>query len=784
MKIRLNFFGIIFPAFFILFSSCTTEKTAEIKIIPKPLLLEIGTGTFKLSRKTSFVLADDNKTLFEGAKIFSQIINKSSSFVLEPEYRSEEIPEKHVILISVEENGEKYGTEGYSLNVTRDRIMIKAAKPAGAFYALQTLRQLFPPGLEDSLFISDSWSIPEVKIFDKPAFKWRGDLLDVSRHFLPLEVIRKNIDYLATYKMNVFHWHLTDDQGWRVQIKGYPELTEVGAWRVDYNDMPWWGRLAQKSGEKATYGGFYTQQEIKDLVKYAADRFVTIVPEIDMPGHSQATIASYPEVSCDGRPYKVATGGVASDNTICPGKEITFEFIERVLDEVLDLFPGEYFHIGGDECNKSQWKKCPDCQERIKKEGLQNEHELQSYFITRVEKIVNKHGKRLIGWDEILEGGLAPNATLMSWRGEKGGIAAAKMGHDVVMTPNTYCYLDLIQGDPELEPPLGYSQLLLSTVYSYDPIPKGLTEGEARHVLGVQGNLWGESIQNETDMNYMLFPRLLAVAEVGWTPKNKREWDDFTDRLEYNLLRLDNKGIDYAPSMYNVWVEGNWDEDKGGYRLIMKTEHGKVAIRYTMDGSDPTMQSELYDETLIIYESCVLKAAGFMNSGHGRITTKRLRIHKAAGLPLITEKTWNDRFPVENASMLTDCNRGSTDFKDGKWLAYEKVDFSAIIDLGRETPVTKVELGYLEQQRQFIFPPERVDVWLSADGINYTKAGSERIDVSLENTEIAIRTVEISFPSTKVRYVKIFAKNTGICPSGHKWAGRNAWMFLDEIFVE
>ena len=782
--LRFSVSGLIYCL--LLFSACTPgeRKTAEINIIPKPLLLEKGEGYFKMNSKTAFILTDSSIALLKGAEIFSQIISKSSSFDLRPEFRTDKIPQKHAVIISLNPQQDKYGREGYTLKVSPEKIIIEAADPAGAFYALQTLRQLFPPELEDSLYIDKNWYIPAVEVFDKPAFNWRGDMLDVSRHFLPLEVVKKNIDYLASYKMNVFHWHLTDDQGWRVEIKKYPELTKIGAWRVDYNDMPWWGRPAQKPGDKTTYGGFYTQQEIRDLVKYAADRFIVIVPEIDMPGHSQATIASLPEVSCDGRSYTVATGGVASDNTVCPGKERTFEVIEDVLKEVLALFPGEYFHIGGDECNKSQWKKCPDCQRRIKEEGLKNEHELQSYFITRVEKIVNRYGKRLIGWDEILEGGLAPNATVMSWRGERGGIAAARMGHDVIMTPNTYCYLDLKQGDPDLEPPYGYSQLLLSTVYSYNPIPDDLNKEEAKHVLGIQGNLWGESIKNETDMNYMLFPRLQAISEVGWTPEKDREWDNFIDRLEYNLVRLKNSGIGYAPSMYNVSVEGVWDKNKNGMLISMSTEHGRMDIRFTRDGREPSPQSDLYVQPFILTETTVLKAAAFDKEKQpGRVTTKEFNIHKAAGIPVKTEKIWNERFPAD-ASLLTDCTRGSTDFKDGKWLAFEKNDFMAIIDLRSETPVEKVELGYLERQRQFIFPPEEVDVWLSAAGKDYIKVGSVKTAVNLKNTEAVTKSVEISFQALNARYVKILAKNIGVCPPGNKWAGRKAWLFVDEIFIE
>ncbi len=605
-----------------LFSCSAKEKrTAEINIIPKPLSLQKGEGTFTIDSDTRIILTDDDKALTKGVEVFTDIVNQSSTFKLKSQLKAGEVSGEDAIVVSLSGDENRYGKEGYSLKVTPEKITVEAAKPTGVFYAFQTLRQLFPPELEDSTVTAKKWHIPAVEIFDKPVFGWRGQLLDVSRHFLPMELVKKNIDYLARYKMNIFHMHLTDDQGWRVEIKKYPKLTEIGAWRVDYNDMGWWGRPAQKPGDKATYGGYFTQDQIREIVQYAADRFITILPEIDVPGHSQAIIASYPEVSCDGKKYFVATGGVAKDNTVCPGKEVTFEFIEDVLNEVLPLFPGNYFHIGGDECNKSQWKKCADCQRRIKKEGLKNEHGLQSYFIKRVEEMVNAHGKILIGWDEILEGGLAPNATVMSWRGEKGGITSAKMGHDVVMTPNNYCYLDLKQGNPELEPPYGYSRLLLSTAYSYAPMPEALNNEEKKHILGVQGNLWGESIRGKKAMNYMLFPRLLAIAEVGWTPKEDRAWNDFVDRLEYNLVRLKNLGIGYAPSMYNVNVE-DISEKKREHQFTLKTERGGLPIHYTLDGSEPTAKSELFKDTVQLNETITLKAAAFNNGERvGRITT-------------------------------------------------------------------------------------------------------------------------------------------------------------------
>ena len=618
MKPISGFLTVASVLFMLLFASCSDKniKTAEINIIPKPVSIQKGEGVFKFNKNTGIIVTDP--LLQKGAEIFSGIINASSTFKTSVQQKEKKAAKKGSVVISLSSNKDKYGKEGYSLKVTKDNIAIEAAEPAGAFYALQTLRQLFPPELEKEGNKTEEWYLPAVEIFDKPEFKWRGQLLDVSRHFFPVEVVKRDIDHLARYKMNVFHWHLTDDQGWRIEVKGYPRLTEIGAWRVDYNDLPWWKRPPQKPGDKATYGGYYTQAQIREVVKYAADRFVNVLPEIDVPGHSQAIIASYPEVSCDGKKYYVATGGVFKDNTVCPAKKVTYEFLQNVFKEVFPLFPFEYFHIGGDECNKSQWKKCPACQRLMKAKGLKNEKELQSYFITKVEKIVNDLGKKMIGWDEILEGGLAPNATVMSWRGEKGGIESVKMGHDVVMTPNVYCYLDLKQGEPALEPPYGYSKLWISTAYSYAPYPCGLSQKELNRILGVQGNLWSESLQNEKDINYMLFPRLLAIAEVGWTPKDNRHWDDFAERLEYNLIRLKNLRIGYAPSMYNVNVK----KDKSG-KIVLTTERGGLPIHYTIDGPDPTAQSELYKEPLLLNDTTkALKAAAFRDDKRiGRITT-------------------------------------------------------------------------------------------------------------------------------------------------------------------
>ncbi len=780
-----NIFLTLFTVSALLFSSCARHvpEPAEVKIIPLPLELKKGEGTFLLDKKTPFLLADTSAALQKAAEIFAGYVNVSSSFKLKPEYAEGAATEDHGIVVRLDGDTARFGREGYALVVTPQRIMIRAAAPAGAFYGMQTLRQLFPPELEDSTCRADAWKIPAVEIFDKPRFPWRGDMLDVSRHFLPLDFIKKNLDYLARYRMNTFHWHLTDDQGWRIEVKGYPKLTQIGAWRVDYNDMPWWGRPPQKPGDSATYGGYYTQDQIREVVQYAADRFITVVPEIDMPGHSRATIASYPEIACGPGPYYVATGGVASDNTLCPAKEETYKFIKGVLSEVLPLFPGPWFHVGGDECNKTNWKKNPLCIELMKREGMKNVEELQSYFIRRVEKIVNDLGKKMIGWDEILQGGLAPNAAVMSWRGEQGGIRAARMGHEVVMTPTTYCYLDLKQGDPDLEPPYGYSRLLLSTAYSYDPVPKVLSAQEARLILGTQGNLWGESIQNETDANYMLFPRLLAIAEVGWTPKPLRQWDDFTDRLDYNLIRLKNLGIGYAPSMFNVRVDAQPDST-GGLLVKLSTEHGRVPIRYTLDGSDPAPSSPVYEKPFPIREHVTTVRAAAFRDGHriGRITLREFTIHKAAGAAVKLSVPPSRRYnPGPQA--LTDCLEDGADLHSGRWLGWEGVTPTITIDLGHKDTIRAVTVNCLQDQNAWVFLPPEIRVFISVNGDHFMTRGILYRELKKDDQVIPVALV-LNIPPTYGRYVRVWAKNAGVCPDWHRGAGSKAWLFIDEIIVE
>jgi len=510
----------------------------DIAILPKPVHIMANDGFFEISKDTKIIVDSETGHLGD---FLSKLLSPSMGFELDI---LDGRPVRNSIQLSVNPALEDLEEEGYRLTVDKKGVLIEAPAEAGIFYGMQTLRQLLPAEIFSKAAQADiRWAVPSVEIKDMPRFKWRGMHLDVCRHFMPVEFVKKYIDLIAIQKMNRLHLHLTDDQGWRIDIKAYPKLAEISAWRDEtlvghYSDEP-------RKFDGKTHGGFYTHNEISEIVAYAEKRYVTIVPEIEMPGHSQAALAAYPEISCTGGPFKVSTIWGIRNEVFCAGNETTFEFLENVLEEVLELFPGEYIHVGGDECPKDRWKNCTKCQARIREEGLQDEHELQSYFIKRMEKFLAANNRRLIGWDEILEGGLAPNATVMSWRGEEGGIAAAKSGHDVVMTPYGYTYFDYYQADPENEPLAIGGLLPVDKVYAYDPVPAELNQEQRHHILGVQGQVWTEYIPTPEKAEYMAFPRACAMAEIGWTPLDRKDFDEFVRTLDHHLKRLDFLNVNY-----------------------------------------------------------------------------------------------------------------------------------------------------------------------------------------------------------------------------------------------
>ncbi len=589
-------------------------KMKEISVIPKPTKIQPKQGRFILNPQTKILIVTEEEKANLVADYLQILLNKPTGFQLESRKIDQRQGDSNSILLRLNDSEKQLGDEGYKLNIRTDGVEIIAQKPAGLFYGVQTLRQLFPEEIErEQKVLGMQWQVPCVEITDKPRFTWRGMHLDVCRHFFSKEFVKKYIDILAMHKLNTFHWHLTEDQGWRIEIKKYPKLTEIGAWRVDRSGITWREREPQQSGEEPTYGGYYTQEDVKEIVEYARKRFITVVPEIEMPGHALAALTAYPELSCFGGPFTVATGGYWPIKDIyCAGNDSTFIFLQNVLDEVLDLFPSKFIHIGGDEAYKENWKKCPKCQQRIKDEDLKDVHELQSYFIRRIEKYLNSRDRRLIGWDEILEGGLAPNATVMSWRGIDGGIKAANAGHDVVMSPTTHCYFDYYQGKyGEPEAIGGY--LPLEKVYAFEPIPPDIAPEKKHHILGAQANLWTEYIPTPEHAEYMLLPRLSALAEVVWSPKDDRNYMQFINRMEKHFDRLKHADINYrVPTPGNV---GGESVIFGKTKIAMRKPVQNAEIYYTMDGSVPALDAKFYQEPIDIPGDAILKARTVMNNG-------------------------------------------------------------------------------------------------------------------------------------------------------------------------
>lgn len=548
----------------------------RIHVIPEPAMVQEQPGEFILDNSVVVVAHSADEQLTGTISWFKDRIATSTGFRL-----SSAKTGGKTLRIELKD-GEKQ--EGYQLVVSPKEILLTAASPAGAFYGLQTLLQLLPPDIESSKTITRTWAVPCVRITDYPRFGWRGLMLDVSRHFYTKEEVKRYIDEMAKYKYNIFHWHLSDDNGWRIEIKSLPELTKTGAWRVARTGR--WGTFTPpQPGEPAGDGGYYTQEEIREVIAYAQSRYITILPEIDVPAHSLAMIAAYPDLSCTQLQYAVNPGSPfykKDDNALCIGNEAVYEVLDKVFTEIAALFPFNYIHVGGDEAYKGFWDKCPRCRKRMAQEQLKNVDELQSYFVKRMEKLLQRKGKKLIGWDEILEGGLAPEATVMSWRGMKGGIEAAKMNHHVVMSPWEYCYLDLYQGDPAAEPPT-YGMCRLSDAYQYDPVPDGVEE---KYILGGQGNLWTESIAHYRHIQYMTWPRALALSEVYWSPKSKRNWDSFVTKMEAHFVRLDTAHVKYSRSAWNAVVKPVKDSS-GQLTVQLSTEISGLDIYYTFDNSDP-----------------------------------------------------------------------------------------------------------------------------------------------------------------------------------------------------
>ena len=608
--------------------------------------------------------------------------------------------------------------------------------------------------------------------------------LDVARHFFSVDEVKRYIDLLAMHKLNVFHWHLTDDQGWRIEIKKYPKLTEIGSIRKH--------TMVKKNFDQydnTPYGGYYTQDQIRDIVNYAKERFITIIPEVDLPGHMVAALASYPSLGCTGGPYEVQGMWGVHPDVLCAGKEETYEFVTDVLSEVIELFPSRYIHIGGDECPKDRWKKCPLCQARIQKLGLKTDKEhtaeerLQSYFMTRVEKFLNENDRQIIGWDEILEGGAAPNATVMSWRGTDGGVQAAKLRHNVVMTPNTYLYFDYYQSeDTQTEPLAIGSYVPLERVYDFEPVPDTLDNDSKKYILGAQANLWTEYISDFKQVEYMLLPRLDALSEVQWTRPENKNWVNFLDRLQHNIQVYDLKGYNYGKHIFGINPEYRIIPEKHCIEVTLRTQ-GDAPVYYTLDGTVPTEKSTRYTQPIELTENTDLKAIVVRPGMKTNMFEKEYVFNKATARKITLNSAPNDRYTFKGGQTLVDGMIGDMGFATGRWIGFSPGDLDAVIDLGETTFISKVELGILFDKDNWIFPSDHISVLVSQDGVKYNSVADTVLvlpDQSVKNDRMI---QGVAFDPVNTRYVKIKANSVKSLPAWHGAKGKPGFLFVDEINI-
>ena len=769
----------------ILFFSCNSKNPEDLmsnlNLIPMPTSINHLPGKFDIQSLSSIVLINNLESEKSCAELFQEYLEPIKYLKLSSIKELEE----NQLYIELDTTYE-INPEGYSLLIDKGNgIHLKAPTTSGLFYGFQTFKQLCDPSLEKKESNVNT-KISNCEINDAPKFPYRGMHLDVSRHFFDITFIKTYIDMIAFHKMNVFHWHLTDDNGWRIEIKKYPGLTDKSAWRVDRRHEPWKEWSPIKPNEKATYGGFYTQDEIREVVQYAAKKNILVIPEIEMPGHTSEVFAAYPELSCTGKLIPVNPGSYwPNEDIFCAGNDNVFTFLENVLTEVISLFPGSYVHIGGDEAEKTNWETCKSCQERIKKEGLKDEHELQSWFIKRIEKFILKNNKKLIGWDEILEGGLAPSATVMSWRGMNGGIESARAGHDVVMCPTSHCYFDYYQADPENSPNAFGGYTTLKKVYSFNPIPEELSKDESKFILGGQGNLWTEYVQTPSRAQYRVLPRMTALSEVLWTGTGLHSFENFYYRLIEIQKRFDNLGWTYAPGSYTVNIQADRKPTDKSFSVDLTSEKPDKTIHFTINGENPSIESSVFSSPIIINRTTTIKAALFIDGNQvGSISEKTIFAHKAMGKKVKYNGMFKERYSGRGDLTLVDGITGTTSYSDGFWQGWESTDIDVIIDLEKIEKLNKVSIGFLESHQSWIFLPSQVSFSFSKDGISF--GSNQKINV-IEGEQYGNPnrySAEATNLNIEARYVKVIAKCQTVCPQWHAGAGGKTWLFADEIVVE
>lgn len=776
-RVSFNLMGVLCILFSTCFYACSEKRTlnSDYEIIPKPLDVNCkGDASFLLKDGVYVIYPENNQKMQDNAEFLVDYVEKQTGVKLTSHAG---MPVDGAICLTLDLNDDN--AEAYKLIVNDKRVCISGASEAGVFYGIQTLRKSLPVAQDINVNLS------AVEIYDKPRFAYRGAMLDVARHFYTVDEVKTFIDMLALHNINRFHWHLTDDQGWRIEIKKYPKLMSVASERKETVVGRWYSGIY----DGKPYGGYYTQDELRDVIDYAAKRHITIIPEVDLPGHMQAALTAYPELGCTGGPYEVRTIWGVSQDVLCVGNDFTLQFVKDVLSEVADIFPSEYIHIGGDECPKVRWEKCPKCQERIKSLGLKSdakhtkEQRLQSYMIQEAAKYLKEKGKRIIGWTEILEGGLVPDATLMSWIGESGGIEAAHQHHDVIMTPNTYLYFDYYQSKKVEDEPLAIGGYLpIEKTYNYEPMPKELTKEEQQYIKGVQANLWTEYIPVFSQVQYMVLPRLGAVAEVQWTDPSKKDYKDFLRRVPHLVAVYDCYGWNYATRVYDVNVDMKADTVNHVLNVQLSTM-ADDPIYYTLDGQDPTEKSLKYTKPFTIDQSVVLKTMAVHPDRTSKISVDTIRFNKATLKPVVLLQPNESRFSPDGPVVLVDGRNGNHSFDTGAWLAVAGNDLEAVINMQAETILSSASVHVYVRKDAWLFDARGFSVSVSSDNKNYKEVASQEYKQMQESDSDGIIEHELSFDPCKATYVKIKVISEKSMPDWHWDAGKAPFLLIDEIIL-
>lgn len=760
-------------------ASCTAEKEANYQVIPLPQEVSLTQeNPFKLNENVLIAYPENNALLQRNAEFLSEYIQQATNYAPKTKAIAAGEQVKNAIVLGLDPS--IANKEGYVLTTTPEGININGQTENGVFYGIQTLRKSIPAEAKEATIL-----IPAGEIKDEPRFSYRGMHLDVGRHFFPKEFMKKYIDLLALHNMNTFHWHLTDDQGWRIEIKKYPKLTEIGSQR----SRTVIGRNTQEY-DNTPYGGFFTQEEAKEIVKYAQERYITVIPEVDLPGHMLAALAAYPEMGCTGGPYEVCPRWGIFEDVLCIGNDQTMQFLEDVMNEIIEIFPSKYVHIGGDEAPRTRWEKCPKCQARIKTEGLKAdknhtaEDRLQSYCMTRIEEFLNSKGRQIIGWDEILEGDVAPNATVMSWRGMEGGIKAAQLGHDVIMTPTSFCYFDYYQTADTKDEPLGIGGYVpIEKVYSLEPVPAVLTEEQSKHILGAQANLWTEYIHSSEHVEYMVLPRMAALAEVQWTQPEKKDFKDFTKRLARLMKFYQRDGFNYAKHVFDLKVDFTPDVTKKAVVVTLSTIDD-APIYYTLDGTEPTTASLKYTEPVSITETADFQAVVIRPEGKSKVVNKKISFNKATYCPIELTFQPSEKYKFGGAITLVDGMKGNDSYATGAWLGFVGGNVEAIIDLGQESEIKQVATNAIVDMSAWIMGSTGLVVSISDDNKEFREVTAKDIPAETNIDKKGVENYEITFDPVKARYVKVVIKRSPALPRGHAGEGKAAYMFIDEIEVD